>query len=120
MKKFVAVLICICMVLSVIPAFAASDASKQKIVNETFKGEIIVSVEDAEMTGTWKKSSAVKNYDGGPNYFADKDATATFKPEKLKKGNYELYYWTPLHTNNAKKIDIQVFHGDKKSFTYYI
>ena len=118
MKRITATLLCICMVLSVTPAFAASDASKQKIVNETFKGEIIVSVEDAEMTGTWKKSSAVKNYDGGPNYFADKDATATFKPEKLKKGNYELYYWTPMHTNNAKKIDIQVFHGDKKSSTY--
>lgn len=69
MKKFIAALLCICMVLSAFSAFAASKASKQEIVNETFKNEIIVSAEKAEKTGEWTKSKAILNYDGTANFF---------------------------------------------------
>ncbi|MBQ2967312.1 MAG: S-layer homology domain-containing protein [Clostridia bacterium] len=118
MKKCIAILLALCMLFSGISVFAASKAAQQEFVNETFKDEIIVSVEDVERVGEWTKSSAIKNYDGGPNYYAKSDATVSFKPEKLKAGNYELYYWVPVHQNNVDKLEMSVLHNGKTSSTY--
>ena len=124
MKKIIATVLCLCMIFSAFSVFAESKALKQEIVNDTFKGEIIVSAEKAEKTGTWTKSKAILNYDDGPNWFAAPDAengnpTISFKPEKaLEAGNYELYFWTPFHQNNVEKLDMTVFHNGKESSTF--
>ena len=118
MKRILATILVLLMLCSALPVFAASQAAQQEFVTETFKGEIIVSVENAEQTGQWTKSSAIKNYDGGPNYFAKEDATVFFKPDKLKAGNYELYYWVPTHQNNVEKLNMTVRHNGKESSTY--
>ena len=119
MKKIISTVLCLCMMFSAFSVFAESKALKQEIVNDTVKGEVIVSVEKAEKTGTWTKSSAIKNYDGGPNYFSDGESTIKFKPEKkLKAGNYELFFWVPFHQNNVDKLDMKVFHNGKESSTF--
>ena len=117
MKKCIATILVLCMLCSVLPVFAASKAAEQEVVTETFNGEIIVSVKDAEMDGKWVESTAIKNFDGSSNFFAEK-GSVTFKPSDLKQGNYELYYWVPFHVNNPQKLTFAVNHNGKTSETY--
>ena len=118
MKKILAVVLAIGVLLSAMPAFAASKAAEQEIVTESFAGEIIVSVKDSEKTGDWKESTAIKNFDGSSNFFASPEASVTFKPDGLKNGNYELYYWVPFHVNNPGKLVFTVNHNGKQSETF--
>ena len=116
MKKILACFLVLCMLLSALPVFAASDGAKQEMVEEKFNGEIIVSHTEAEKTGEWKESGLL-NYDGKPTAFAGPECEITFTPKGLKKGNYEVYYWVLLHPNN-KKQDFIVNHNGKQSETF--
>ena len=118
MKKLLALLLVLAMLLPVLPVFAASKAAGQEISTEKFKDEIIVSVKDSEKTGKWTESTAIKNFDGTSNFFAAEDASVTFKPNGLKKGNYELFYWVPFHVNNPAKLTMTVNHAGKQSETF--
>ena len=118
MKKILAILIALAMLLPTLSVFAASKAAEQEISTEKFKDEIIVSVKDSEKTGEWTESTAIKNYDGSSNFFAAKDASVTFKPKDLKKGNYELFYWVPFHVNNPTKLTFTINHSGKQSETF--
>ena len=116
MKKCIAILLIVCMLLSVLPVFAASDASMQEFFDKKIKGEIIVTQADAEKTGVWSESSLL-NCDKTNSAYAAADATVTFTPEGLKKGNYELYYWVILHPYGREQT-FTVNHNGKQSETY--
>ena len=116
MKRFISVLLAFSMIISSVSVFAVSDGAMQEMSNEKFKGEIIVSQADSEKTGTWSTSSLM-NYDETRTTYASSDATITFKPTGLKKGNYELYYWVPLHPQNSKQ-NFTVNHNGKATTTF--
>ena len=78
MKRILAVILAFCMILPALPTFAASKAAEQEVSKEKFKDEIIVSVKDAEKTGDWIESTAIKNFDGSGNLFAAKDNISKF------------------------------------------
>ena len=118
MKKCIAVLLTFCMLLTALPVFAASDAAKQTLVNETFDGEIIVSHTDAEKTGEWNGATSLLNYDGTRTAYASSDASVTFTPAGLKKGNYEVFYWIPLHKQNGPQQNFVVNHNGKATETF--
>ncbi len=115
MKKTICVLLLVCMLLSSIPAFAASEAVGYTYVTESFAGEIIIPV--TETTGTWKDSTAVLNYDGQKHiYSSAAGETATFKIEGAKAGNYEIYYWLMPHSKPCKKFTVEISHNGKTSY----
>ena len=114
MKKIVSVLLMCCMLLPALPVFAASEAAQQTYSTETFEGEIIIPV--TETTGTWKKSDAIPNYDGGGHIWSNtKGDTLLYKIEGISPGNYEVYNWLLPHKNNAKSIDFVITHNGKTS-----
>ena len=116
MKKIVAVIMVLCMLLPTFSAFAVSDGAKQEMFDEPFEGEIIVSHTEAEKTGEWKESGLL-NFNGSPTAFAGPESTMTFTPKGLKKGNYELFYWVTLHPNNYEQV-FTVNHNGKASETF--
>ncbi len=114
MKRFLACVLVLCMLLTALPVFAASEASKQTFSTEALKGEIIIPV--TEKTGEWNGSDAIKNYNGESHIWSNKaGATLTFKVENVKAGNYELYYWVLPHKINDEKMEFTVTHNGKES-----
>ena len=50
MKKWIAILMTVCMLLTALPVLGASDAAMQEISDKKLKGEIIVTQAEAEKT----------------------------------------------------------------------
>ena len=114
MKKIIIGLLVFCMLIPALPVFAASEAAQQTYTTETFDGEIIIPV--TETTGTWKKSDAIPNYDGGGHIWSNtKGDTLLYKIEGIASGNYEVYNWVLPHKNNARSIDFVITHNGKTS-----
>ena len=118
MKKLIATLLVLCMLCSVIPAFAASKAMGEEIVPDSVEGEIIVSAHDAEKSGKWKATIAVLNYDGKSTFYSEGEADISFKSEQIQKGNYEVYLWAGFHAYNPDKQYLTVKHAGKESETF--
>ena len=115
MKKIIAMLLVLCMLLTALPVFA-SETVKQEFTTESFAGEIIVPHDKAEKVGEWKTSSVVPGYDGGAHVWAGSSngaAYAIYTPEGLTKGNYEVYNWVPPHYSSAKVVWFDINHGGK-------
>ncbi len=105
MKKRTAFILIFVMIISVLPVYA-SKTSEQEFVTETFKGEIIIPHTDAETTGKWSETAAVKGYDGGTTLWANgKGHSITYSIPDIKAGNYELYNWVCPHNFNAPTIE---------------
>ena len=114
MKKIISMLLVLCMLIPVLPVFAASNASKLPYTTEKFEGEIVIPVTKTE--GTWKDSTAVKNYDGGKHTYTNVDGgMAVYTIENVKAGNYEIYYWAMPHEKNSSKNPIVINHNGKTS-----
>ena len=119
MKRTVAVLLTIAMLLSCMTVFGASSASQQVYSTETAENDIVFHHKDAEKTGTWTESWAMKNYDGKAHEWSNESgATITFAIKDVKAGNYEAYYWVCPHMYNIEKMDFTVSHNDKESKTF--
>ena len=102
MKKMIASMLVLCMMISCLPVFAASVASQQTYSTEKLNGEIVIPVTNT--VGTWKDSKAVLNYDGaGHTYSQTNGDCATYAIKDVKAGNYELYYWAMPHQKNSSK-----------------
>ena len=113
MKKIISVVLVLCMLLSALPVLAASGGSQLAYTTETFDGEIVIPV--TTLTGTWKDSTAVANYDGGKHKYSNNDGdVAEYVIKDMKAGNYELYYWTMPHEKNSSKNPIVIEHNGKK------
>ena len=105
MKKLTALILIFVMLVSVLPVYASKTA-EQEFVTENFKNEIIISHNDAEKTGKWVETGAVKNYDGGNTLWANgKGHSITYNFTDIKPGNYELYNWVCPHNLNAPTIE---------------
>ncbi len=112
MKTTIAVLMILCMLLTCIPAFAASEASQREYTTETFAGELIFTATSEE--GDWK-ASGLKNYDGGATkYSTQKGDTATYATSGLTAGNYEVYIWViPVKQDSQSGFTARVTHNGK-------
>ena len=112
MKKTIAVLTLLCMLVTCIPAFAASEASQREYTTENFAGELIFTATSEE--GTWS-ASGLKNYDGGATkYSTKKGDTATYAVTGLTAGNYEVYFWViPAKQDSLSGFTARVTHNGK-------
>ena len=114
MKKLFIILFCLCILLSALPTFAASEAAQQVYSVENFDGEIIIPVTETE--GTWKESTAVPNYNGGAHIWSNtKGDTLIYKIKGIMKGNYEVYNWVLPHKYNSEKMNFVISHNGKTS-----
>ncbi|MBQ2967001.1 MAG: S-layer homology domain-containing protein [Clostridia bacterium] len=113
MKKIVASVLVLCMMISCVPVFAASVASQQTYSTEKLDGEMVIPVTNT--VGTWKDSKAVLNYDGaGHTYSQTNGDCATYVIRDIKAGNYELYYWAMPHQKNSSKNTGIIKHNGKE------
>lgn len=112
MKKALALLMVLCMLLSCVSVFAESEAAKNIFSTETLDGEIIIL--PTSMDGEWK-DSGLKNYDGGKTkYTTGKGDTVTYEVKDIKAGNYEVYYWIiPVKQDSANGFDVVVNNNGK-------
>ncbi|MBQ7039716.1 MAG: S-layer homology domain-containing protein, partial [Clostridia bacterium] len=110
MKKFIAILLTLCMLLPALPAFAASDAAGLEYSKDSISGEIVFDAPETE--GKWSQS----NYGGLDHVWSnEKGAEATYKIEGIKASNYELYYWLIPHNFDSKEITLNIDHNGKTS-----
>ena len=117
MKKIVAMLMVLCMLVSVLPVFA-SNVPKQEFVTTSEKGEIIIPFAEAETDGKYSPSTVVKGYDGGAHVWGT--APVIFRANGVKKGRYEVFDWVMPHSVCAKKLNFEIFHnGETSSASVY-
>ena len=117
MKKIVAMLMVLCMLVSVLPVFA-SNVPKQEFVTTSEKGEIIIPFSEAEAEGVWKSSTVVAGYDGGAHFWGGDPVT--FRANGVKKGRYEVFDWVMPHPVCEKKLKFEIFHnGETSSASVY-
>lgn len=124
MKRIIVMMLVLCMLMPCLAAEAApSKASQQEYVTESFAGEIIIPMKDAEQTerfGNWKTSTAVKGYDGKAHYWvSEAGAWVKFNVSGIKKGNYEVFYWVCPHSGNKiDKVPLTIKHAGKETQSY--
>ncbi len=113
MKKTIALVLCLCMLVASASVAFASETTKQTFTTEEFEGEIIIPV--TETLGNWGESATLKNYDGTPHKWTSTNgASMTFQVTDVKAGKYEVFYWTLPHQNNKSYIDFIVAHNGKQ------
>ena len=119
MRKILAIVLALVMICSALPVFAASQAAGQTFSTETLDGEIIFHYKDAQANGSWAKSTAIKNYDGGDHIWTNKaNDTLVYTITGIKKGNYEAFTWVLPHKYNIEKQEYTVSHNGKNSAVY--
>ena len=112
MKRFLAVFLCLCMLLPATVSFAASEASKQTYLTDSKSGEIVI--ENPTLSGDgWKDSTLSFKH----KWTTNSSAMAIYKVEGVEAGNYEAYFWLIPHKNDASTIDIYVDHNGKTSLS---
>ena len=103
MKRTAAILAALVYLAAIVFPVAAED------------GEIIVDLtsdQNVTLTGDWKKSETIKNYNGSYHLW---NATygdgfqVTFKD--LEAGNYKVYYWKAVHSNSTSQMRFTLFHN---------
>lgn len=108
MKRFLALILCLCMLMPAMVAFAASKASQQEYTTKSLPGEIIF--DSPILSGdAWSDS----NLSYPHKWTSEKGATITFNIKGIKDGNYEVYYWLIPHKYDAGQIDFYVDHNGK-------
>ncbi len=117
MKKILAIILCMCMLLPATVSFAASDAPV--VDNTTYKGEIIYHYKDAELKGNWQESTGLKNFDGGAQaWIATDGASIVYTMSDIEAGNYEVFYYCVCHDKNAEKIPYEISHNGEITTVY--
>ncbi|MBQ2967050.1 MAG: S-layer homology domain-containing protein [Clostridia bacterium] len=114
MKKWIALLLSISMLVSAGTALAAepSQTAQQIYSIEKLKDEIVIPVTETE--GSWSSSNAVKGYDGAGHVWTNSQGSiAKFTISGVSAGNYEVYFWVMPHTNNKADIPLAVLHNGK-------
>ena len=82
----------------------------QEIDNTDYDKQVIVT---PEFVGTWANSVAVLNYDGGAHQYTNAyESVADFKLDKIKSGEYKVYYWRLPHEVNKVKEQIYLVKAD--------
>ncbi len=121
MKKTIAYLVLICMLLSCVPAFAAETAvtlpkpDSQIFTTDSLPGEILIPY--GAQTGEWKTSNAIKGYSGGKHiYSASEGCSVTYPISGISAGNYELYFWTMPHGKSSSETVLDIYHNGKVSY----
>ncbi|MBQ2966665.1 MAG: S-layer homology domain-containing protein [Clostridia bacterium] len=114
MKRAIALVTLLCMVLASIPAFAASEASQRAYTTETFKDEVIFTA--TSLDGNWN-ASGLKNYDGGATQYAvGKDSASHYAISGIKEGNYEVFAWMiPAKQDSESGTNVVIAHNGKKN-----
>ena len=73
-------------------------------------------------SGSWVTSNAIRSQTYGANYRhnnADSDTdSATFTPNFLSDGEYDVDLWWPAHPNRSTSVKVTVVHADGTSTTY--
>ena len=110
MKKFLALLLCVCMLMHGTVSFAASKAAEQEFSTDSLAGEIVI--ENPELSGEGWSDSTLSYAHKWTNV---KGATATWEVEDIKAGNYEVYFWLIPHKNDAVSADMNIDHNGKHS-----
>ncbi|MBQ7039601.1 MAG: hypothetical protein IJN39_03430, partial [Clostridia bacterium] len=87
--------------------------TSQVFSTDKLDGEIVVLV--TEKVGEWRASNAVKAYSGKHIWSQETGAYVTYVTDKLKKGNYEVYYWAMPYGNNESETVIDIYHSGKKT-----
>ena len=95
------------------PSVSYPDPTTQVFSTDKKTGEIVVLI--TEQIGSWRASNAVKAYSGKHIWTQTAGDYVTYKPEALKKGNYEVYYWAMPYGNNENETVIDIYHSGKKS-----
>ncbi len=120
MKKTIAYLVMVCLLLSCIPAYAAEatvtrpSVGSQTFTTDSLPGEIIIPY--GEQTGEWRTSSAIKGYNGGKHiYSATAGCSVTYPITGISAGNYELYFWTMPHSKSSSETVLDIHHNGKVS-----
>ena len=88
------------------------DPTTQVFSTDKKTGEIVVLI--TEQVGNWRASNAVKAYSGKHVYSQEAGAYVTYVPEKLSKGNYEVFYYAMPYGNNEDETVIDIYHSGKK------
>ena len=115
MKKALALMIALCMLLSCLTVFAASEVSQYELSTENLDGEIIIKFPD-DLSENWK-ASGLKNFDGGATkYTTTKSEKVTYAVTDVKAGNYEVFYWIiPAKQDSLGGFDVVVNNNGKST-----
>jgi len=113
MKRVVALVMTLCMLLSCVSVMAASKASENVTTTEQFAGEIVIKL-PGDLDEAWK-ASGLSNYDGGSTkYTTSKGAEVVYKVTDIEAGNYEVYYWIiPVKQDSLQGFDVIINNNGK-------
>lgn len=119
MRKIIAVLVLICMLVSCMPAFAEEvikypNPATQEFMTGSVKGEIIIPY--SETTGEWKTSNAVPGHNGKHVYSITPGCTATYAISGIAAGNYEVQFWTMPHSKSSAETILEITHNGKVDY----
>lgn len=69
----------------------------------------------SEAKGKWAKTSSAPGYDGKGHYYSSTPG-ASFKIgiDVPEAGNYEVFFWNPVHASASKKLTLQLNHNGTK------
>ncbi|MBR3942202.1 MAG: S-layer homology domain-containing protein [Clostridia bacterium] len=117
MKKIVALLLVVCMLITALPVFASKTA-EQEFSTDKIKGEVIIPFTDAQAAGEYKPSTVVAGYDGGAHYWGS--AEVIYELTEMKKGRYELFFWVCPHPVCMEKLEFEIMHaGETSKYVIY-
>ena len=121
MKKIIALILSVCMMLSCLTILAAETTvtlptpGSQTFTTASMAGEIVIPC--ADQTGEWKTSNAIKGYNGGKHiYSAAAGCSVTYPISGIKAGNYEVYFWTMPHSKSSAETVLDIHHNGKVSY----
>ncbi|MBQ2968565.1 MAG: S-layer homology domain-containing protein [Clostridia bacterium] len=125
MKKIIALLLTLCLLLSIAPVAFAEEGvedlgiSPNHSADTVLEGETVIHFKQAASQGTWSGTESVKNYDGKTSRWAnEKEAGLQFRLKNIDKGTYEVYYYIIYHSTNGAQWDFTVDHNGKTDETF--
>lgn len=102
MKKAIALLLAVGVLLSILPVLPAA-ALGNITIYDTTSGYL-------SKTGTWYSGSALTGYQDSATVYGMAGASAVWKPELLYSGKYKISVWNVVDSGNQSKITITVQH----------
>ena len=104
MKKIIALLISLMMLLSAVSMPAA--AANMEFIYYTNDGSI-------EQEGGWANSNTIKGYEASAtNYGHTDDSAFTWKPVLTYGGKYKVSVWNVPHDTNCETVKVEITHKD--------
>ncbi|MBQ2967172.1 MAG: S-layer homology domain-containing protein [Clostridia bacterium] len=68
----------------------------------------------SEAKGKWNASKTVPGYDGDKHYYTySKGASFKIGIDVPEAGNYEVFYWKPVHSNSSPAMALSLTHNGK-------